>query len=59
VVRDHDAVAADRNRALGVVDALDAFQEQLAGPEAAQLLDVFPVEARVHLAPDRGDDVDA
>src|ERR1041385_3050493 len=59
MVRDYDAVAAHRDGALGVVRALNAFQEQLARPLVAQLLDVVPVEPGVHFASDRRHDVGA
>ena len=58
VVGKHDAVAAGRERALGIVRAQDAFQQQLPRPEVAKALHVVPAERRVeHAMPDEGIDV--
>src|SRR5207247_4146756 len=57
MVRHDHAVTTDGCSALGILRALDPFEQELPRPEAADALDRVPVESRVHLAPDRRGDV--
>ena len=49
MIREHDAVGAHLHAALGVLDAEDALQHELALPAAAHALDVGPAQLRIDL----------
>ena len=50
VVREHEAIHARRDRALGVVGAQHALQQQLARPAVAEALHVVPGERGIEHA---------
>ena len=44
MVGDHQRLRAGLGGFLGILDIENPFEDQLAGPEAADPLDVFPVQ---------------
>src|SRR5262249_13579312 len=49
VVRHHQRGCASLGGEPGILDVKDALEDQLAGPEAPDPIDIFPVERRIEL----------